>query len=86
MKIKKQLFLLAISLLMFLFSPSPIKAIDPGCSAQTPVCLGTTVVDQYRCYAPVNGSCDGTYDAGNLSISCGNNCSFQACSSNDSIT
>ncbi len=65
-----------------------VFAVDPGCSPQYPSCLGTTVVNRYRCINPPNpvgGSwvCQGTEYLQNSSVSCNNQCSFQSCSSND---
>lgn len=67
--------------------PLPASAqIDPGCSAQTPICYGSTVVGIYGCVQPPIGSteCGATIYYNNYTVGCDSNCSFNyACTSND---
>ena len=91
------LLLFLVFLLAFLSFSFLAKAVDPGCSEQTPTCLGTYKVDQFICSQNANGKCTGPGTPGTTEIvrqatvTCplppdSYTCSYNICSSNDTIT
>jgi len=87
--INKILFFLTSFLLLFLLLASNLEAVDTGCSSSYPKCLGTTVVDRYKCESPEykygKWSCPGASFYYDNSITCNSSCAFIACSSNDLV-